>query len=180
MPRIAQVPMKALAPHQQSALQGALDSGRVHDPCMILTYAHSERLLKQAIAALPTFPHMGFETTFGADCCELHRIRSAQLGGCDSCQQARYEDNSETLVCRIADPSAQTEKEKLALQFLTLMHLDHHAIDDAFFAKLGDVFTAAEIIELGVMISQMVGGHRLLSALDMYGVNKPVIGYNTP
>jgi len=176
MPRIAQVPMAHLPEGPRNALQAALDSGRVHDPCMILTYAHSERVLNQMIGALPSFPHMGNDATFGADFCEMLRLRSAQLGGCDSCQQARYEESSEELVCQIVNPSSLPRREQLALQFLTMMHLDHHAIDDTFFAALGEVFSASEIVELGLMISQMVGGHRLLSALDMYGTNPPVVG----
>ena len=175
MPRIAQKPLAKLSAEHRNALQAALDSGRVHDPCMILTYAQSERLLKQVIAALPTFPHMGFDATFGADFCELLRLRSAQLAGCDSCQQARYEESSEELLCKIAEPSLLPERESVALRFLTMMHLDYRAIDEAFFCELAKVFSASEIIELGVMVSQMVGGHRLLSVLDMYGTNAPVV-----
>jgi len=63
----------------------------------------------------------------------------------------------------------------VALRFLTMMHLDYRAIDEAFFLEMAKVFSASEIVELGVMVSQMVGGHRLLSVLDMYGTSAPVV-----
>ena len=37
----------------------------------------------------------------------------------------------------------------LKSEFLDLLSADHHAIDDAFYARLGEVFTAAQIVELG-------------------------------
>src|SRR5262249_10327831 len=120
--------------------------------------------------------HMGNDATFGADLCELLRLRSAQLGGCATCQKARYEDNSEELICMIETPQDLGPRERLALRMLTLMHTDHHAIDRAFFAELAEEFTPGEIVELGGMIAGMVGGHRWLSTLDLLGDEPPVCG----
>ncbi len=176
MPRIAQIPLEEFPPSQQAVIRAGVADGRIADSCMFQTYAHSPRLLAQLIAAAPHFPHMGFDLKFGADFCEMLRLRSAQIGGCETCQQARYGENSEALACQVLDPDSFPRREQLALRFLAKMHLDHFSIDDAFFVELDEVFTPAEVVELGAMISQMVGGHRLLSAFDMYGKQEPVVG----
>lgn len=47
------------------------------------------------------------------------------------------------------------------------MAIDHHAIDDAFFARLHGEFTDPEIVELGMLIGQFIGVGRLLMVLDL-------------
>lgn len=176
MPRIAPRPIESLEPEHRAALEQAVADGRVNDPRFIRMTAHSDRALAQTMAALPNFPHMGNDRTFGADFCEILRLRSAQLGGCDSCQQARYTENSEDLVCAIENPGNLGRREQLALRLLTMMHTDHHAIDRDFFVELAEVFTPGEIMELGAMIAGMVGTHRWLHALDLYSDEPPVCG----
>ena len=60
-----------------------------------------------------------------------------------------------------------TERERMALGYAEKLAVDHHAIDDAFFAQLHEVFTDAEILELGMMIGQYIGFGRLLKVLDL-------------
>ncbi|MDG2277709.1 MAG: hypothetical protein P8L31_07085 [Pseudomonadales bacterium] len=60
-----------------------------------------------------------------------------------------------------------TRREQLALQYAELMAQNHHAIDDAFFAELHEVFNDPEILELGMMIGQYIGFGRLLKVLDL-------------
>ena len=176
MPRIAPRPIESLAPEHRAALESAVARGRVNDPRVILMTAHSDRALAQVMAALPNFPHMGNDASFGADLCEMLRLKSAQLGGCDSCQSARYNDNSEELACAILNPESLGKREQLALRLLTMMHTDHHAIDRAFFTELAEVFTPGEIMELGNMVAGMVGQHRWIHALDLYSEEPPVCG----
>ena len=176
MPRIAPRPIESLAPEQRAALEKAVKEGRISNPASILISAHSERALARTLAGIETFPHLGNEDIFGADLCEMLRLRSAQLGGCASCQQARYNENSEELVCAIETPQKLGRREQLALRLLTLMHTDHHAISRDFFAELAEVFSPSEIVELGGMIAGMVGTHRWLHALDLLGDEPPVCG----
>lgn len=58
-------------------------------------------------------------------------------------------------------------REKLALRFAERMALNHRAIDDDFFRDLRHEFTAAEILELGMLTGLFIGYGRLLSILDL-------------
>ena len=62
-----------------------------------------------------------------------------------------------------------TEQERLAVEFLDLLSADHHAIDDEIYRELGEVFTAAQIVELGFTCANTMGLHRFIHTLDVYG-----------
>ncbi len=64
-------------------------------------------------------------------------------------------------------PEAFTPREQLALQFAELMAMDHHKIDDAFFAELKQRFTEAEIVELGVTVAIYLGLGRFTAVLGV-------------
>jgi alkylhydroperoxidase family enzyme len=55
----------------------------------------------------------------------------------------------------------------LAVEYAEKMATDHHSIDDAFFERLHEEFTDAQILELGMMIGQFIGVGRLLMVLDL-------------
>jgi hypothetical protein len=71
-----------------------------------------------------------------------------------------------------------TEQERLAVEFLDLLSADHHAIDDDVYRQLGQVFTAAQIIELGFTCANAMGLHRFIHTLDVFGDSAPVIAYD--
>ena len=71
-----------------------------------------------------------------------------------------------------------TPQEQLAVEFLDLLSGDHHLIDDEFYRRLGEHFTAAQIIELGFTCATTMGLHRFLHTLDVYGDSIPVIDYS--
>lgn len=58
-------------------------------------------------------------------------------------------------------------RERLALRFAERMAMDHHQIDDGFFSALRREFSAAEIIELGLLTGLFLGYGRLIAALDL-------------
>lgn len=58
-------------------------------------------------------------------------------------------------------------REAMALVYAEKLAVDHHAIDDDFFAQLREHFDDAEILELGMMIGQYIGFGRLLKVLDL-------------
>ncbi len=66
-----------------------------------------------------------------------------------------------------ADSNSYTTRERLALAYAERLAVDHHNIDDAFFAELHEAFSDAEILELGMMIGQYIGFGRLLKVLDL-------------
>lgn len=57
------------------------------------------------------------------------------------------------------------------------MTTDHFAIDDDVVGQLTKVFTTAEIVELGQFCGQMIGAHRFMHMLDVFGDGEPVIRY---
>ena len=113
---------------------------------------------------------------------ELIRIRSAQLGECQPCMQSRKHDSiTDRDVARLLDPDHRelSDQERMALEFLDLLSADHHAIDDEFYRRLGEVFTAAQIIELGFSCAETMGVHRFIHTLDVFGESKPVIAFSS-
>ncbi|HTY54052.1 MAG TPA: hypothetical protein VMB26_02565 [Candidatus Binataceae bacterium] len=58
-------------------------------------------------------------------------------------------------------------REKMAIRFADYMALNHQAIDDAFFKQLRALFSAAEILELGILTGIFIGYGRLLAILDL-------------
>jgi alkylhydroperoxidase family enzyme len=71
-----------------------------------------------------------------------------------------------------------TERERVAIQYVELMHLDHDSIDDDFYRRLADVFTTREVVELGWWIAWLLGPHRLVHTLDILGDSEPVIAFD--
>ena len=112
---------------------------------------------------------------------ELIRIRSAQLGECQPCMQSRKHDSiTDGDVACLLDPDHRelSEQERMALEVLDLLSADHHAMDDEFYRRLGIVFTAARIIELGFSCAETMGVHRFIHTLDVFGEGKPVIAFS--
>lgn len=65
------------------------------------------------------------------------------------------------------EPGDFTPREQMAIEYASLLAVNHNAIDDAFFERLRAQFNDAEILELGMMIGQYIGFGRLLKILDL-------------
>jgi hypothetical protein len=57
------------------------------------------------------------------------------------------------------------------------MHRDHMSIDADYYRALGEHFTVAEILELGMLCAKLVGAHRFVHTLDLLGSEPPVFPY---
>lgn len=109
---------------------------------------------------------------------ELVRLRIAFHNQCRTCMvmrdQAALDDGlTDDLVCSLEKPVEApdlTEREKLALEYADLFATNHFAIDQEVYDRLGQHFTKAEIIELGVLTGYFLGFGRLLSSLDFVEV----------
>jgi alkylhydroperoxidase family enzyme len=120
-------------------------------------------------------------TLLGPRLSELVRLRSAQLGGCQMCQSARYEDSvgDDDVACMPTGAGEQfTAREQAALELVRLMHVDHFALDDDAYRSLHEHFSVAEIVELGMMVAGLVGLHRFLRTLDLLSATRPAIRYD--
>jgi alkylhydroperoxidase family enzyme len=179
VPRIAPIPWEELPPAHREMIEQGMATGGFTDPLplQITAYAHHDEAPDDGDRH-PNFPrHL-----LPGKLLELLRIRSAQLGGCEPCQASRkVEGATEEAVACLIDPSLRGDlstRERLALEYLELMATDHHRIDDAVYRRLAEHFTTAEIIELGMTSSHMIGTHRFMHTLDVYGAAEPVIGYD--
>jgi hypothetical protein len=179
MPRIEPIPWDDLTPQQRATYQAGLDSGafRIALPLQILAYAEPREVPDDGDRH-PNFPrHL-----LGGTLLELLRIRSAQLGGCEPCMGSRkVAGATEEAVACLTSPSLRgdlTERERLALEFLELLATDHHRIGDDMYRRLRANFTSSEIVELGSTCGHMIGSHRFLHTLDVFGDSDPIIPYS--
>ena len=178
MPRIEPIPMDQLADEPRRIIEEGVADGTYATavPLQIFAYRTMQIMMTSAARSM-----MGKQSLLGPRIVELIRIRSAQLGECQPCMQSRKHDSitDEDVACLIAPGHSQlTEQERLAVEFLDLLSADHHAIDDDFYRKLGQVFTAAQIIELGFTCANTMGVHRFIHTLDVFGTSPPVIAYD--
>jgi alkylhydroperoxidase family enzyme len=60
-----------------------------------------------------------------------------------------------------------SEPERLAIEFAERFALDHLAIDDALFARLGAAFTDAEVLDLAFCTARFLGFGRMTQVLGV-------------
>ena len=178
MPRIEPIPMDELAPEPRRIIEEGVANGMYATPIPLQIFAYKTQQILMTNAAREVW---GKQSLLGGRILELLRIRSAQLGECQPCMQSRKHDSitDEDVACLVAPGQGQlTEQERLAVQFLDLLSADHHAIDDEVYRELGEVFTAAQIVELGFACANSMGLHRFIHTLDVYGTSEPVIRFS--
>jgi alkylhydroperoxidase family enzyme len=178
MPRIEPIPMDELAEEPRRIIEDGVANGTYATPVPLQIFAYKTAQILMTNAARGAW---GQKSLLGGRILELIRIRSAQLGECQPCMQSRKHDSitDEDVACLVAPGQGQlTEQERLAVHFLDLLSADHHAIDDEVYRELGQVFTAAQIIELGFTCANAMGLHRFIHTLDVFGSSAPVIAYD--
>ena len=177
MPRIEPIPLEELADEPRRIIEEGVADGTYATPVPLQIFAYrTQQLIMTSLAR----GAMGQGSLLGGRIVELIRIRSAQLGECQPCMQSRKHDSitDEDVACLIAPGGSDlTEQERLAVEFLDLLSADHHAIDDDVYRRLGKVFTAAQIIELGFTCANSMGLHRFIHTLDVFGNGEPVIHF---
>jgi alkylhydroperoxidase family enzyme len=178
MPRITPIPMEELSSRSREIVEAGVASGLYATPVPLQIFAYRSNQLEQVNMART---QLGADTLLGGRILELLRIRSAQLGECEPCSQSRKHDSitDEDVACLLAPGhDALTPQEQMAVEFIDLLSADHHAMDDEFYKRLGEQFTAAQIVELGFTCAGVMGLHRFIHTLDVYGDSPPVIEYN--
>jgi len=178
MPRIEPIPMDALPPASRRIIEDGVAAGLYATPVPLQLFAYRTAQLADVHRART---ERGVETLLGGRILELIRIRSAQLGECQPCMQSRKHDSitDDDVACLLVPGHSDlSPQERLAVEFIDLLSADHHAMDDAFYRRLGEVFTAAQIIELGFTSAAAMGLHRFIHTLDVFGTGAPVIPYD--
>jgi alkylhydroperoxidase family enzyme len=179
MPRIEPLPWEALNATQRQRMEHTIQNGGSpadKTATRILAYAEHDHVPNDGDRHFNFPRHL-----LGGRLLEMLRIRSAQLGGCEPCMDARKVDGVTEEVVACLAPTLRddlTDRERRALQFLDLLATDHHKIGDEIYRGLGEVFTTAEIIELGRTCGNMIGTHRFIHTLDPYGDTTPVIRFD--
>jgi alkylhydroperoxidase family enzyme len=107
---------------------------------------------------------------------ELARMRIAQINGCVICQQWRSTPGAEGAVTEddyehVLDwrtHDGYSERERAAIEYAELFALDHHRIDDAYYAGLRAIgYSDAEILDLTVCIGGWLALGRTLHVLGL-------------
>src|SRR5438552_14142228 len=148
MPVIEPIPMDELPPVSRTLIEGGCEEGLYATPIPLQLFAYSTR---QLINMDDDRRMRGGGSLLGGRILELLRIRSAQLGECQPCMQSRKHDSitDEDVACLLAPGhGALTPQEQMAVEFIDLLSADHHAMDDEFYKRLGEHFSAAQIVEL--------------------------------
>ena len=168
MPRIEPLPWEALPARERQRMEHSITNGGSpadKTATRILAYALHDHVPDDGDRHFNYPRHL-----LSGKLLEMLRIRSAQLGGCEPCMDARKVDSvTEDVVACLISPSLRGDlsvREARALEFLDMLATDHHKIDDAVYRGLSEVFTTAEIIELGSTCGHMIGTHRFIHTLD--------------
>ena len=178
MPVIEPIPTDQLAPEPRAVIEDGCESGLYATPIPLQIFAYNTKQLLDTDAKRK---ERGEGSLLGGRILELIRIRSAQLGECQPCMQSRKHDSitEEDVACLVSPGGSElNDQERLAVEFLDLLSADHHAMDDEFYRRLGEHFTAAQIIELGFACANSMGLHRFIHTLDVFGDSPPVIPYS--
>ena len=175
---IEPIPIDELSPRSSEIIVGGTEEGLYATPIPLQIFAYRSALLESMHAKRLA---RGEGSLLGGRILELLRIRSAQLGECQPCMQSRKHDSitDDDVVCLIGDDRSELDpQERLAIRFLDLLSADHHAIDADFYRALGEVFTTAQVVELGFACAEMMGLHRFIHTLDVFGSNPPALPYD--
>ena len=113
-------------------------------------------------------------STLGLREFEAARLRIAQINGCVFCQDwrterdgVRVEDGFDDAVLNWATSDTLDERAKLAAEYAQRYALDHHNMDDAFWARMFAHYSQAEVVELSMCIGCWIGFGRLNRVLGL-------------
>jgi len=106
---------------------------------------------------------------------EAARMRIAQLNDCPVClafraASVKEQGVTEDFYRHVGDHDtvdAFSRQEQLAIEYAERFALDHLGIDDAFFARLAECFTDAEILDLTICLAAFLGLGRMLRSLGI-------------
>lgn len=178
MPIIEPIPIDQLPPESRHIIEGGMADGLYATPIPLQVFAYRTALLESMHEKRLA---IGAGTLLGGRILELLRIRSAQLGECQPCMQSRKHDSitDDDVACLVDDGRADLDpQERMAVRFLDLLSADHHAIDADFYRELAQVFTTAQIVELGFSCAEMMGVHRFIHTLDIFGTEAPALAFS--
>jgi alkylhydroperoxidase family enzyme len=113
-------------------------------------------------------------STLGLGEFEAARLRIAQVNGCLFCQDWRTERNGvkveDAFAAAVTDwrtTDALDERARLAAEYAERYALDHHGLDDDFWARMKAHYGDAEIVELTMCLGSWLSFGRLNRVLGL-------------
>ena len=130
-----------------------------------------QHLPKAASHMFGLVENMRREGTLSQRLMELTRLRIAFHNQCRICMSTRYqsaveEGLDEATVCALEAPQEAenlSPAEKMAIEFADRFATDHLSIDGAFYERMREFFTDAEIVQLGFNCAFNSGFGRLFA-----------------
>lgn len=106
---------------------------------------------------------------------ELLRMRIAQINGCQVClafrdAAAAADGVDEQTLAAVGSAVASnlfSARERLVIDFAERFALDHHSLDDAYFAELREHFDDGEILDLTFCVARFLAFGRLTRVLGL-------------
>jgi len=116
-------------------------------------------------------------TTLGLREFEAARLRIAQINGCVFCLGWRTERDGDKVEDEFADAvtewrttDAFDDRTRLAAEYAERYAVDHHNLDDEFWARMTAHYSQAEIVELSMSIGSWLAFGRLNHVLGLDSV----------
>jgi alkylhydroperoxidase family enzyme len=175
MPRIEPVPSDDLPEEVRTHIDEGRRRGTVTGTSMHV-FAHSPFVALNIVDG----SNRRFRGRLEGRLIELMRLRSAQLGACGPCSEARKDPSvtEEDVACLMDADRMGLRREALAIGIVDLMGTDHDAIDATVILELAQVFDTEEIVELLYRAGTMIGMHRFVHVLDVLGETAAVLPYD--
>jgi len=114
------------------------------------------------------------DTTLGLREFEAARLRIAQVNGCLFCLDWRTERDGETVEDGFAEAvtdwrttDAFDDRTRLAAEYAERYALDHHGLDDEFWARMNAHYSQREVVELSMCIGAWLAFGRLNRVLGL-------------
>ncbi|MFF0431375.1 carboxymuconolactone decarboxylase family protein [Streptomyces sp. NPDC004327] len=113
-------------------------------------------------------------TTLGLREFEAARLRIAQINGCRFCLDWRTDRDGEKVEEAFADAVLQwrttdafDERTRLAAEYAERYALDHHHLDEEFWARMTAAYSQVEIVELTMSLGSWLAFGRLNRVLGL-------------
>ncbi|MFD4180902.1 carboxymuconolactone decarboxylase family protein [Rhodococcus sp. NPDC058514] len=108
---------------------------------------------------------------------EAARLRIAQINGCIFCQDFRTERDGEKVELGFDDSvvewrttDAFDDRTRLAAEYAERYAVDHHNLDDEFWARMFEHYTQTEVVELSMSIGAWLAFGRLNHVIGLDSV----------
>ncbi|MDT4916788.1 MAG: hypothetical protein QOH89_1488, partial [Pseudonocardiales bacterium] len=139
-----------------------------------ITYVWGQLVPKIGPAAAAFSAAVYSHTSLGLREFEAARLRIAQINGCLFCQDWRTERDGQTVedtfdqaVEDWRTTDAFDDRTRLAAEYAERYALDHHGLDDAFWARMTAHYDQREIVELSMCLGSWLAFGRLNHVLGL-------------